>query len=90
MRSPYATPVFPMLALHLVIIVQWSAGRKLRQAATEKSTIIAIIVKLSPIIACALAIHVPSELDLSIQIGRGAHHAMSDTQARQSSPSARG
>ena len=60
-----------MLAWYLIIIVQWSAGRKLRQAATQKSTIIAIIGKLSPIIACALAIHVPSELDLSIQIGLG-------------------
>ena len=80
-----------MLALYLIIIVQWSVtavGRKLRQAATQTSTIIAIIVKLSPIIACALAIHVESELDFSIQIGLGTQHAMSDT--RQTSPSARG
>ncbi len=83
-----------MLALYLIIMVtvQWSVGRKLRQAATqpETSTIIAIIVKISPIIACALAIHVVSELDFSIQIGLGpgTQHAMSDT--RQTSPSARG
>ena len=77
-----------MLALYLIIIVQWSVGRKLRQAATQTSTIIAIIVKISPIIACALAIHVVSELDFSIQIGLGTQHAMSDT--RQTSPSARG
>ena len=60
-----------MLAWYLIIIVQWSAGRKLRQAATQKGTIIAIIGKLSTIIACALAIHVPSELDLSTQVGLG-------------------
>ena len=90
MRSPFVTPAFSMLALYLIIIVQWSAsvGRKLRQAATQTSTIIAIIVKISPIIACALAIHVESELDFSIQIGLGTQHAMSDT--RQTSPSARG
>ena len=88
MRSPFVTPAFSMLALYLIIIVQWSVGRKLLQAATQTSTIIAIIVKISPIIACALAIHVESELDFSIQIGLGTQHAMSDT--RQTSPSARG
>ena len=54
------------------------------QAAALNSTIIAIIGKLSPIIACALAIHVPSELDLSIQVRLGTQHAMPDT--LQSSP----
>ena len=79
MRSPFVTPAFSMLALYLIIIVQWSVGRKLRKAATQTSTIIAIIVKISLIIACALAIHVESELDFSIQIGLGTQHAMSDT-----------
>ena len=49
------------------------------QAAALNSTIIAIIGKLSPIIACALAIDVPSELDLSMQVRLGTHHAMPDT-----------
>ena len=73
--------LFLMLALYLIIIVQWSAGRKLMQASTQKSTIIAIIGKLSPIIECALVIYVPSELDLSIQVqvGLGTQHAMPDT-----------
>jgi len=68
-----------MLAWYLIIIVQWSAGRKLRQAATQKGTIIAIIGKLSTIIVSALAIHVPSELDLSIQVGLETQLAMPDT-----------
>ena len=88
MRSPFVTPAFSMLALYLIIIVQWSVGRKLQKAATQTSTIIAIIVKISPIIAGALAIHVESELDFSIQIRLGTQHAMSDT--RKTSPSARG
>ena len=71
--------LFLMLALYLIIIVQWSAGRKLIQVATLNSTIPAIIGKLSPIIACALALHVPSELDLSIQVRLGTQHAMPDT-----------
>ena len=66
LQSPYAPPaflmLFPILALYLISIVQWSAARKLMQAATQNSTIIAIIGKLSPIIACGMAIHVPSEL----------------------------
>ena len=76
-RSPFVTPAFSMLALYLIIIVQWSVGRKLRQAATQTSTIIAIIGKISPIIAGALAIHVESELDFSIQIGLGTHNPFS-------------
>ena len=68
-----------MLVWYLIIIVQWSAGRKLRQAATQKGTIIAIIGKLSTIIVGALAIHVPSELDLSIQVRLGTQLAMPDT-----------
>ena len=71
--------LFLMLVLYLIIIVQWSAGHRLMQAATLNSTIIALIGKLSPIIACALALQVPSELDLSIQVGLGTQHAMTDT-----------
>ena len=79
MELPKATPAFPMLAWYLIIIVQWSAGRKLRQAATQKGTIIAIIGKLSTILVSALAVHVPSELDLSIQVRLGTQLAMPDT-----------
>ena len=79
MESAYATPAFPMLAWYLIIIIQWSAGCKLRQAATQKRTIIAIIGKLSTIIVCALAIDVPSELDLSIQVVLGTQLAMPHT-----------
>ena len=43
----------------------------MRLSATEKYIIIAIIGKISPIIACALVIRVPSELDLRIQVGLG-------------------
>ena len=64
---------------HCSVVCTDSEGRKLRQAATHKGTIIAIIGKLSPIRACGLAIHVPSELDLSIQVGLGIQHAMPDT-----------
>ena len=68
-----------MLAWYLIIVFQWYARRKLRQAATQKRTIIAIIGKLSTIIVCALAIDVPSELDLSIQVGLGTQLAMPHT-----------
>ncbi len=47
-----------------------SSGR-VHQAASQKRTIIAIIGKLSPILACELAIGVPLGLDLRIQDGLG-------------------
>ncbi len=68
------TNVSLLLALSLSIVVSWSASatRKLRPAAALKCTIIAIIGKLSLIIAWVLAFHVLSELDLHIPVGLGA------------------